>query len=87
MDNIQWHFNQITKLFIHENSSEKIGCEMVVILSNEKLDKWRCEWVKSAPQVVKPEKYRIIRLHYGFLCPSFLHLSAIDSYAVQNKPF
>ena len=30
---IQWNFNQNTKLFIHENASENIVCEMAAILS------------------------------------------------------
>ena len=30
---LQWNFNQNTKLFIHENASEKIVCEMAAILS------------------------------------------------------
>ena len=35
----QWNFNQNTKLFIHENASENVVCEMAVILS-------RGKWVK-----------------------------------------
>ena len=31
-----WNFNQNTKLFIYENASENIVCEMVVILSRQK---------------------------------------------------
>ena len=30
---LQWNFNQNTKLFIHENASEKIVCKMGAILS------------------------------------------------------
>ena len=30
---LQWHFNQNVKLFVHENASENIVCEMVAILS------------------------------------------------------
>ena len=37
---LQWNFNQNTKLFVHENASEKIVCEMVAILS-------RGRWVKN----------------------------------------
>ena len=33
MNNLQWNFNQYTKLFIHENASEDILCEVVAILS------------------------------------------------------
>ena len=36
----QWNFNQNTKLFIHENASKNIVCEMAAILS-----RWR--WVKG----------------------------------------
>ena len=32
---LQWNFNQNTKLFIHENASENIVCEMGAILSRE----------------------------------------------------
>ena len=32
-DKLQWNFNQNTKLFIHENASENIVCEMAAILS------------------------------------------------------
>ena len=35
----QWKFNQNTKVFIHENASENIVCEMAVILSSGR-------WVK-----------------------------------------
>ena len=31
---LQWNFNQNTKLFIHENTSENIVCEMAAILSS-----------------------------------------------------
>ena len=31
----QWYFNQNTKLFIHENASENIVCEMAASLSRE----------------------------------------------------
>ena len=37
---LKWNFNQKTKLFIHENASENILCEMVAIL-------WRGRWVNS----------------------------------------
>ena len=37
---LQWNFHQNTKLFIHENASENIVCEMVAILS-------RGRWVKA----------------------------------------
>ena len=37
---LQWNFNQNTKLFVHENESEKIVCKMVAILS-------RGRWVKN----------------------------------------
>ena len=37
---LQWNFNQIKKLFIHENISENNICEMAAILSRER-------WVKS----------------------------------------
>ena len=30
---LQWNFNQNTRLFIHENASENIICEMAAILS------------------------------------------------------
>ena len=30
---VQWDVNQITKLFIHENSSKNIVCEMAAVLS------------------------------------------------------
>ena len=33
MNNLQWNFNQNWKLFIHENASEYIVCEMAAILS------------------------------------------------------
>ena len=33
MNKLQWIFNQNTKIFIHENISENILCEMVAILS------------------------------------------------------
>ena len=33
---LQWNFNQNTKLFIHENASENIVCEMASILSKER---------------------------------------------------
>ena len=36
-----WNFYQSTKLFIHENGSENIVCEMVAILS-------RGRWVKES---------------------------------------
>ena len=29
---VQWNFNQNTKLFIHENASENIVCEMAAVL-------------------------------------------------------
>ena len=32
-DKSQWHFNQNTKLFTHENTFETIVCEMAAILS------------------------------------------------------
>ena len=32
-DKLQWNFNRNTKLFIHENASENIVCEMAAILS------------------------------------------------------
>ena len=35
----QWSFNQNTKLFIHQNASENLACEMAAILS-------RGRWVK-----------------------------------------
>ena len=34
---LQWNFNQNTKLFIHENASENIVCEMVTILCGGRL--------------------------------------------------
>ena len=36
MNKLRWHFNQNTKLIIHENASENIVCEMVAILSSER---------------------------------------------------
>ena len=39
MDKLQWHFNQNTKLAIHENASENIVCEVAAIL-------FRGRWVK-----------------------------------------
>ena len=33
MNKLQWNFNQNIKLFIHENASENIICEMAAILS------------------------------------------------------
>ena len=33
MNKLKWHFNQNIKLFIHENASENIVCEMAAILS------------------------------------------------------
>ena len=36
---LQWNLNQNTKLFIHKNASENVGCEMAAILS-------RGRWVK-----------------------------------------
>ena len=32
-ENFQWNFNKNTKIFIHENASECIVCQMAVILS------------------------------------------------------
>ena len=31
MDKLKWNFNENTKLFIHENASENIICEMAPI--------------------------------------------------------
>ena len=39
---LQWYFNQKSKLFIHENISENVVCEMAVILS---IKLWR--WLKK----------------------------------------
>ena len=39
MNKIQWKFNANKKLFIHENASENIFCELVAILS-------RGRWLK-----------------------------------------
>ena len=36
-NNLQWNFNQNTKLFIHKNAFENIVCEIAVILS---IGKW-----------------------------------------------
>ena len=33
----QWNFNQNTKLFIHEDASKNIVCEMVAIVSEEEM--------------------------------------------------
>ena len=40
---LQWNFNQNIKLFIHENASENIVCEMAAILS-------RVRWVNQSDQ-------------------------------------
>ena len=37
---LQWNFNQNKKLFIHENASENITCEIVAILSRGRWVKW-----------------------------------------------
>ena len=37
---LQWNFNQNAKLFIHENASEIIVCEMAAILSSGRWVKW-----------------------------------------------
>ena len=39
MNKLQWNFIQNTEIFIHENASENIICEMAAILS-------RGRWVK-----------------------------------------
>ena len=49
---LQWNFNQNTKLFIHENASENIACEMAAILS-------RGRWVNIPWQ--KPERIYMLR--------------------------
>ena len=43
---LQWNFNQDTKLFIHENASEYIVCEMVAILTRRRWVEGR-EWVNN----------------------------------------
>ena len=35
-EQVQWNFNQNSQLFIRENASENIICEVVAILSWEK---------------------------------------------------
>ena len=55
---LQWNFNQNTKLFIDENASENIVCEMAAILSRGdelKTDlhgyvSHQCQWVDMWPQ-------------------------------------
>ena len=37
---LQWSCNQNTKIFVHENASENIACEMAAILSKGKCVKW-----------------------------------------------
>ena len=49
MNKLQWNFNQNTKLFIHENASEKIVCEMVAILS-------RGRWVNNTQSMERFHK-------------------------------
>ena len=44
---LQWNFNQNTKLFIHENASENIVCEMATILC-------RGRWVNSTNHKMWP---------------------------------
>ena len=45
----QWNFNQSTKLFIHENASDNIVCEMAAILSRGKWVKWRGWFQRMMP--------------------------------------
>ena len=37
MNKLQWNFDQNTNIFIHENASEIIVCEMAAILSREEM--------------------------------------------------
>ena len=52
----QWNFNQNTKLFIHENASENIICEMAAILSRRRWVKSDLTWDWSAAQEVDGPK-------------------------------
>ena len=45
-DKLHWNFNQNTKLFIHENVTENIVCEVVATLS-------RRRWVEHVPCILK----------------------------------
>ena len=49
---LQWNLNQNTKLFIHENASENIVCEMAAILSRVW---WVKGWLNSMLPKVSPQ--------------------------------
>ena len=67
---LRWNFNQNTKLFIHENASENIVCEMVAILSTEiwvsRLSMPRVTYVnkKEFSIEIQPLSFR----GYGYRC-------------------
>ena len=46
---LQWNFYQNTKLFIYENASENIVCQMAAISSTGR-------WVKQSPAHITPSK-------------------------------
>ena len=52
MNKLQWKFNQNTNLFIHENASENIACEMAAILSRG--------GIKHPPKDVHNAHYNLI---------------------------
>ena len=55
MNKFQWNFNQNTKLFIHENASENVVCEMAAILS-------RGRWVKETYAVMQSIPLQSVQL-------------------------
>ena len=54
---LQWNFNKKGKLFVHENASETIVCEMVDILSRERWVNYydmKTSWPSNDSRVIGP---------------------------------
>ena len=66
---LQWNLNQNTKLFIHENASENIVCEMAAILSKGR-------WVKTMTEYQKGYSVLLAMATRWLACHLFSMLSS-----------
>ena len=62
---LQWNFSQNTKLFIHENASENIVCEITVILSRVGGGGWVKSWRQYSGRCCCFVNKIIMQCHYA----------------------
>ena len=61
-NNLQWNFDQNTKLSIHENASENIVCEMAAVLSKE----WSVKWC-NGDMLYRSQKHKHLTTNFYWM--------------------